>query len=287
MNIHLEREVLRQHAFGLVDATMVEHLPHGLGTEALVPALLTSSAHLMPKLIVLRTASDDKLNKLLECLHGARESGQPPPVAVLLKTPAETQEFVHHWNSLQLAAPQPNRKVWLRLHDPRVLHQLLRILTPMQRRKLFGRSEGLTYWIGDEWVSAPAKVGARQDNAAAEHAAVVPNAGPIQWDWNRIEQIGIVNRALHAAGVRQADALTRQGALAEQLIGRAKACHGLVDHADMVEFATRGLMTRLAFDEHPDVARAVKPSAPGEENCLSDRFALVGDHIWNELRQAL
>ena len=54
----------------------------------------------------------------------------------------------------------------------------------------------------------------------------------------------------------------------------------------VVEFAIRGLTTSATFDEHPNVARAIKPgTALGEESSLSDRLALIGEHIWNELRQ--
>jgi hypothetical protein len=286
MNEILDHQILRQNAFGVVDAAMVEHLPKGVIAEALVPSVLASSAHLMPRLIDLRHAPDDQLHALLDCLRDAHESGQPPPVAVLVRTNASAREFARHWNSMQVVAPHPKRKVWLRLHDPRVLHQLLRILTPMQRRKLFGRSEAFTYWVGEEWVSATAEGSTAPNNGAAERGVALLYAGTTRWDWTRIELIGIINRALHGAGMRQAAALTSHGALAEQLIERANTHYGLRDHADMVEFAVRGLTTSDTFDEHPDVARVIKPSShPGEESSLSDRLALLDEHIWNELRQ--
>lgn len=77
-----------------------------------------------------------------------------------------------------------------------------------------------------------------------------------------------------------------QGALAEQLIGRAARRHGLVDQADLVEFAVRGLSAHEAFDEHADVARVIRSTSASADSNLSDRFALIGEHVWNELRQA-
>jgi hypothetical protein len=284
MNLIIDHRTLRQNAFGLVDAAMVEHLPAGIIAEALVPPVLAASAHLMPKLIGIRNASDDQLYALLDCMHGAEKSGQPPPVALLVQTSVGAVEFARHWNLMQLATPQPKRKLWLRLHDPRVLHQLLRILTPMQCRRLFGRSEAFTYWVGEEWVIARAEASIPRNSGAAEQPVAVPGAGGTRWDWARIEQIGIVNRALHGAGVRRAAAMTIQGALAEQLIERASVRHGLVDHADRVEFAIRGLTTSDKFDEHPHVARAIEPRTEhGEESSLSDRLSLIDQHIWNEL----
>jgi hypothetical protein len=286
MNEIFDHRTLRQNAFGLVDAAMAEHLPAGIIAEALVPSFLAASAHLMPKLIDIRNAPADQLYALLDCLHGAQKRGEPPPVALLVQTNVGAKEFARHWNLMQMPTPQPKRKVWLRLHDPRVLHQLLRILAPMERRRLFGQSEAFTYWVGEEWVIAPAEGSTRSNNGAVAHGVAVPYAGGTTWDWARIQQIGIVNRALHGAGVRGAAALTSQGALAEQFIERANARHGLVDHADMVEFAIRGLTTSDTFDEHPNVARVIKAgTAPVEESSLSDRLALVDVHIWNELRQ--
>jgi hypothetical protein len=281
-----EYQILRRNAFGLVDSAMVGHLPAGMSVEAMVPPGLTSSAHLMPNLIDLQNASDDQLRVLSECLRRAHEFGQPPPVAMLVMTSLSAKEFVRHWNSMQLASLPPKRKVWLRLHDPRVLHQLLRILTPTQRQKLFRRSEAFTYWVGEEWIIAAANGGNSLHTCSAEHGVALPYGGQTKWDWTRIEKIGIVNRALLGAGVRRAAALTSHGALAEQLIERAYARHGLVDHADMVEFAVRGLTTSNTFDEHPNVARVIKPGTDhGEESSLSDRLALIDEHTWDELRR--
>jgi hypothetical protein len=275
----VEHDLVTRYDFGLVDAAMLNHLPQGVAGEPLVPSSLASSVHLMPRLVNLRHSSQDHIRALLECLRDARSSGQPAPIALLVKTEVDSKRFKQHWNSMQLAAPQPKRKVWLRLHDPRVLHQLLRILTPAQRRKIFTPAGVFTYWLGDEWVTAYDPDRSSPDNRPHEHARA--------WDWPRIERIGIVNRALHRAGVRQADMLSGQGELAERLIARASARYGLADEADLIEFALRGLTICDTFDECPAVAQAIKPGTEaGEESSLSDRFALIEDRVWNELRQA-
>lgn len=274
MNGNFDHQLLQRHAFGLADATTLEELPEGIQTEALIPPVLAASAHLMPRLIDLRHLRNEQMNALLECLYCAHTEQRPPPVPLLVDTDLAPKQFARYWNAMQLAAPAPDRQAWLRLHDPRVLHQLLRILNAAQSRRLYGRSAAFTYWTGGEWLTAVAE----DDPGAA--------VGVARWDWARVERIGTINRALQGAGVLSAAALTRQGALAEQLIERAASRHGLASQGDMVEFAMRGLTTRFTFDEHPVVAGRIKPDAE-EDSTLSDRFALIDDSVWNELRQPL
>jgi hypothetical protein len=278
---------LREYAFGIVDAAMVEQLPEGLFAAPLVPKRLTQSGHLMPTLIDLRRTPIDRLNALLNCLNEASENGEPPAIALFIKSDSSATEIARHWNAMQLAQPRLSRTVWLRLHDPRVLHQLLRILDPMQRRKLFGKAKAFSYWIGSEWVTTEIDLNHQPNGQSIAHGAGELYAGPAKWDWARIERIGLVNRSLHGAGIREAATLTGASALAEQLMERAAGSYGLVDQADLVEFATRGLKTHPTFDEHPSVARLIKPDGrSAEQSSLYDRLALIEEHIWNALGQS-
>jgi hypothetical protein len=278
----LELQELRRYDFGLVDPAMSEHLPNALGVDVLVPPNLASCAHLMPRFVRFRNIPDDQLCELLENLKDARDRGQAPPLTVLVKANVGSNEFARHWNSMQMAARQAKRQLWLRLHDPRVLHQLLRILSPAQYRNFFSRFDMLTYWIGEQWVTVPAVGKIRPATCIAERDDAFDFGGPARWDWNRIEQIGIVNRALLGAGVRQPAALTSQGGCAENLIQRAISLYGLVSVADLVEFAIRGLTISARFDEHPAIARALK-LANDDESSLADRLALIDERVWDQL----
>ena len=288
MTIPFNVQSLRECAFGIVDAAMVEQLPNGVKSEPLVPRKLTQSAHLMPTLIDLRRTPIDRLNLLLDCLNEACENGEAPTVALFVKTDSSATEIVRHWNAMQIAEPQRGRKLWLRLHDPRVLHQVLRVLGPMQRPKLFGSSQMFIYWVGGDWVTAIRQPSPAPGDQVHEIGAVAPYAGPARWDWNRIEQIGLVNRALLGVGIREAAALTSRGALAEKLIERGAGLHHLFEPADLVEFAVRGLQTHPDFDEHREVARAIKPDAASSgDSTLADRFALINEQVWSSLRQPI
>jgi hypothetical protein len=141
----------------------------------------------------------------------------------------------------------------------------------------------LTYWIGEQWVSVPAVGKIRPEKCTVQRDDAFDFGGAALWDWNRIERIGIVNRALHGAGVRQADALTTQAVFVEELICRAISSYRLVSNADLVEFAIRGLTISATFDEHPQITGTLKP-LPGEESSLADRLALIDEHVWAELR---
>lgn len=271
-----DHRLLTRHAFGLADPAVVEYLPEGVVSTPVVPASVAASAHLMPRLIDLRALSTTVRAELLDGLYEAQKHGEQPLVAMFVATELAAEAFAQHWNGMQIAAPAPGRKVWLRLHDPRVLHQLRRILSPGQRASLFSRIDEVTYWLGDSWLHA----------TAADQAGHAPEA--FGWDWPRIERIGAVNRALHGAGVRQAGAMAAQGALAEQLIAHAAGRHGLVDQADLVEFAVRGLLTAPGFDTHPGIAPIIRPSGdPDDDSRLEDRFALVGDDVWASLRETV
>lgn len=285
MNKPLDLAVLREHAFALVDAAMMEQLPQWLIAQVLVPTRLAQSAHLMPSLIDLAHLPGDRLDALLACINSACESDKPPPIALLIQTDSSATEIARHWNAMQLPERGLIRKSWLRLHDPRVLHQMLHILQPMQRRQLFGTARALTYSISNEWVREYRDTNSPSVDQIVQNG-VAPYAGPARWDWVRIERIGLVNRALHAAGIQQAAVLRSRGALAEKLIERAIARHGIVDRADLVEFAVRGLKAHEQFDQHPDVARALKTNPVSTDSSLSDRFALIDEHVWNELCQA-
>lgn len=286
MNEPFESQALRKYAFALVDPGMTEQLPDGLPVERLVPRNLRPCVHLMPLLIDLGRLTEDQLDILSCRIQHVTEDAQTPTVALFIKTKANMPEVARHWNAMQLVQPQPGRKLWLRLHDPRVLHQMLRILTPMQRRKLFGVALAFTYWIGGEWVTVERDSINHASNRTHANGGVEPYAGPENWNWSRIERIGLINRALHAAGIWSGTMLSSSGALAEQLMDRAAERHGLIDHMDLIEFAARGLMSCPTFDEHPVVARVITPNATSpEQSRLSDRLALIAEHVWNELRQ--
>lgn len=268
-----DHRLLRDHAFGIVAPADMDRLPAGVATTILVPAALAASAHLMPGLVDLRALQQEHADALLEEIHRAHLSGVPPVLGLLVDTGLDADRFARHWNARQLVNPRAGAAAWLRLHDPRVLHQLLRMLGANQRAALFGPVRALRYWVAGAWIDADA-------------GQVVPGAEalPEPWDWGRIGRIGIINRALLAAGVDGAH-IDQHSLLAEQLIVRASRQHRIEQMADLVEFATRGLTFGAAFDSHPRVVAALAPAAGDADSSLADRLALLDDEVWDALRQ--
>lgn len=282
MSEFIDPAVLGEYAFAIADAENAEHLSEGLVTERLTPKILMSSAHLMPTLVDLNRSPASECDALFNLVCHRCENTEAPPVALFIKTNVSAAVISRHWNAMQLAQPQPGRKLWLRLHDPRVLHQLLRILSPMQRQKLFGLSKVITYWVGGKWVTAELASYHSSNPQSRDHGDFKPYAGPERWNWLQIERIGLINRALAVAGISDAACLTSAGALAEQLMERATACYGLKDNVDLVEFAIRGLTIHPKFDKHPLIAKLIQADTSStERSCLSDRLALVEQNIWN------
>ena len=241
----------------------------------------------MPKIIALRNLPQQQRHTLLDSIHEAVKLGDQPPVALFVKTNAELKSFLHQWNVAQVCDLKNGHKAWLRLHDTRVLHQMLRVLKPSQRPRFFSNAESLIYFIADEWITYFLPTDALCDSQTATKNAELSGGifEPLSWD--RIYRIGLINRALLGASIRNASALTSQGALAEQLIERAERLYGLSDTSDLVEFATRGLTIGSKFDEHPRIAAAIRPiTSSGEDSSLADRLAIIGEHVWGELRQS-
>ncbi len=277
MDEFFESLALREYAFGLIDPAIVEFVPPELTTQALVPKRLQASKHLMPILLDLRHLSGGDEKCLLLWLRDAARYLHRPPVAFFVNTCSDPDAFSRHWNVMQLAQPAPTRKFWLRMHDPRVMHQLLRILDPAQRRRLFGRSQSFHYWLSGRWFTVSRDL---KDEVSRRSLST----GFSGWDWRRIERIGIMNRAMLRAGINDALALATKANLVEELIERALVCHGLTNHADLVEFAVKGLVANPNFDTHPAVARAIEMTVKTPEGAsLIDYFSLIEEHVWDEL----
>lgn len=270
--------ILKDHAFGLVDASVLDELPGGIEGEPVVPGDLAGGAHLMPRLLDFRAMKQETAERLLNALRQAHMHDEAPPLSLLIDTAASAEQFTAHWNRMQLVSPRAGTRSWLRLHDPRVLHQVLRILTADQQRTLFGKSTSFTYWIGEEWVRV-----ARQEPPAGDF--VDWSGAAANWDWPRIERIGIINRALERAGVRGAAEQHSQAMLAEHLMTRARIRHSLTADSDLIEFVARGVASSPTFDQHPRISTALRPDDDGsDESTLADRLALIDEQIWNTLR---
>lgn len=276
MDEFLELSNLQKFDFGLVDPIDVELIPQGLKPKVLVPKRLLTSEHLMPILLNLKQFSREQWQSFMSWLEGEYARSQATPVKFFITSDTNVDNFSHHWCLMQVVQTSSKGKSWFRIHDPRVMHQLLRILNPLQRKRLFGRSRTFHYRLDKTWISAD-----RSERSELNSCGLLSESR--NWDWSRIERIGILNRALLIAGCPLKS--TSLNILTEQLIERAMNNHGFSREADLVEFTARGLKTNLTYDEHPAVALAIKKKTESDESIdLTDSFALIDSHIWDALR---
>lgn len=272
-------DLIGGHAYVVVDATVRALVPKGVRVAPLVPRRLAGSAHLMPALVDLKSARESALGALFGGTDDTAPGMKIPVVAMMLKTAIGMDEVERRWNAGQLASPENGNLVWIRMHDPRVLHQLFRIFSPAQCRHLFGRIDAITYRIGGEWVEQ--KIGASTPQPRPDRA----NEAPAYRDWTRIARIGIVNRALRRADIRDAAGLDICSEAAEAALDRGALRYGLLEAEDLTEFAFRALVCRPGFDEDPRVAAAMRQYASSRnDSYLSDQFALIAPEVWRALR---
>ena len=275
MDSEFDHQLLARNNFAFVNESLLDLLPQDIVAVPVVPKQMRTSAHLMPFLIDLNGLTDDAKSRLLTLLYRSQQEYGMPLLPLLIEAEISASEFARYWNRLQLVTPSPQRRFWLRLHDPRVLHQLLRILSATQWNKFLGPLQGFTYWVGNTWVRA---------GLEATEATVQPDRASAPWPWHRIHLISIVNRVLCQAGIVHTDLLHEKGAEIEKLTAIATSQFNLSDQADLVEFAVRGLVSSQTFYKHHEIAAAIRPSAdPEDDSRLSDRLALISDAIWSEI----
>lgn len=274
MEAAFDYRLLRDCQFCVVEPQAIDWLPD-LPATPLVPAVMGDSAHLMPRLVHLVDLTQRHAAALLESIDTAQLHKGAPPVMLFVKAACDPARFSRHWNQIQIHRTGPDSVSWLRAHDPRVLHQLLRILAPAQTAYLLGPASEVVYWLGGEWL-----------HAANPLPMQYPSVSNAAWDWGRVERIGLVNRAFARAGVFNAGQVSALSPRVESLLARATGAHGLRDDDDLVEFASRGIVSRPEFEQHPSVLAMIRGTGPDDESTLADRFARVEPAVWADLSQA-
>jgi hypothetical protein len=98
------------------------------------------------------------------------------------------------------------------------------VLKPTQQLALLGKARSISYWVAGEWVQIRTSDEVRGNLDPLFSSA---HRGTSGWDWRRIEQIGIINRALELLDAQNPIVLHLCAEMAEDLIVRAKTLHGL------------------------------------------------------------
>lgn len=270
-----DHRLFQQHRFALLDPAAREVIADDIATMPLVPSGMSEdSEHLLPRLVVLRSLSQAQRGTLLD-LMDEMEPDAWPPLCAMLDSEFEPERIAAHMKELQVLKSYRGSsvdKAWLRVHDPRVFTQLLRILPDEHRTALLGPVSRWTIPLAGEWLTTERPQSSTLSSCAQRH-----------WPLARIADIGIVNRALSRAGVANHSAVLTVSANIEAQILRARTLYGLSEADDLVEFAFRALTVSKRFDQHPDIHPLIRDPRDGEHTRLADRLARVAPAVWQTL----
>lgn len=277
--------LLSDHSFALVASHELERMPAGAPSWSTAVGDLRDSADLLPRLFDLRALEPHFSDDLLQTCLAPAAYPQDPAFAVLIDAAEDGAAVAAHLGRVQLARSKGGERAWLRIHDPRVWLQLHRILGEGMLSSILGPIVRWTFLWGGRWYS--------QDHFVPGPQPV----GPMYLDtptWNAIARVGVVNRALVESGYATADpeGVLRTSQIADELVQRAQAVHGLCQIDEQVRFCGLGLRVHPRFDEHPLVRGLLAaPSESSSDQAVSgskiDPLTNKDEAFWLHVRQAL
>lgn len=243
--------LLKEHTYALVAAEQLEYLPSGIDTVRLAPDILADSEELMPGFISIRDLSPEQSRSLLNMTLEQHESGDMVSLCTLMQADCPPGVIRAHLRHMQIWKNHKGERAWLRVHDPRVWAQLQRILEPDTLAWLYGPISKWTICLDGEWVSteSPATNGSKPVHAYRRST---------QQEWQALERIGIVNRALARLGLPGYANLMQHSAALDGLASRAQSRHQLSRTSELLDYVCLGWRVHPQFDEHPIAIQAVQ-----------------------------
>lgn len=270
--------LLSRYRFALFDPSQRSVVGDGL-SYSLAPSWLSqASEHLLPRLLWLDDLTPPMRGLILDEFDAAANRGDGPLFCALLDGDVDPEALCRHLAKAQILDSYDRSghlgRQWLRLHDPRVFVQILRILAPEDWLGLFGPIERWSVCLQGQWVEYR-KPGQTVAAPLARH----------HWPRPRIADIGILNRTLRRLGFRDYDAILNHSGEIEAHIARARDTYALTEVEDLVEFATRALSVGGQFDKHPAVQALIRDPGDGEDTRLPDRLARIDSSVWRSIEQ--
>ena len=270
--------LLSRYRFALVDPSQRSVLGDGL-TDSLAPSCLPkASEHLLPGLLWLGGLTQPMRGLILDEFDAAANRGDGPLFCALLDGDVDPEGLGRHLAKAQILDSDDRsghrRRQWLRLHDPRVFVQILRILAPENWLSLFGPIDRWSVCLNDQWIEY--------------HKPVQADSAPLgrnRWPRPRIADIGILNRTLRRLGIRDHEAILKRSGDIEAQIARARDTYALTAVEDLVEFAARALSVGRQFDMHPAVQALIRDPRDGEDTRLPDRLARIDSSVWRSIEK--
>ena len=251
MGTETSLRLLKEHTHVLVAAEQLEFLPSDIDIVRLAPGVLADSAELMPAFISLRDLSSAQSDALLNLTFEQHEAGDAVSVCTLLQTARSPEEIRFHLGRIQLCKNQKGERAWLRVHDPRVWGQLQRVFDPDTLAWLYGPISKWTICLDGEWITTQPPIATSGKPAHAFRRST-------QQEWQELERIGIVNRALARLGLPGYANLMQHSAALDALASRAQSRHQLSRTSELLDYVCLGWRVHPQFDEHPIAIQAIQ-----------------------------
>ena len=260
--------LLARHDYAIIDCASIpdENKIDGLPSELLVPYEMRGDTALLPALLPLK-AGAPYMKTLADAFDAADAGVGGYPLACLFEAPGVKPGGlkVHLTDRLMMHSPRGG-KDFLRYYSPRIFLQLARILTPEQRRTLYGPIQVWTFHFQQQWHSWP----------APEVTGIVPKFWSVKTEQrDQVARLSLVTKAL-ADYTKQRDrpwrdideyyARTKE---ADQAIIIARDGYRLRDADDIAAFTVHALTYGEYFHQHPAIqARLREVKANGHTGYL-------------------
>lgn len=218
---------LTKGSYALVAAEHREMLPRGINLISAAPPSLISNAEKLPALVNLSTLSASQIDALVEGLDRSQKFDEPIVLSALLETGGDERALVCALQRIQIAKGPQGQKAWLRVHDPRVMLQLPRVLHSSWDQWLWPISYWRSCW-GGQWFAMK----------ALSTPTPCLSSTFDQATWSELERIGAVNRSLAQLGLGHACDATAYGLTMSLSIERGQKKLALQSINDLVDYAS-------------------------------------------------
>lgn len=193
-----------QPNYALVIPEVRDFMPDTIIQHPLVPDLLQGDAEQMPALIVA-----EELSEAAHAWLARRCAGPESPVSAAWYSESPAYSLIDHYKDQQVREHPNGEKRWLRLHDPRVVLQMRRILDNPHQQQLFGP-------ITDWWICLHGKWSCMQVQPTQKKYPS-PEA-----TWQAIDRIGLVNRCFEKVGFTSYGGIVRDSQIMDDYIVKAQ-----------------------------------------------------------------
>jgi len=229
----------------------------------------------MPALLDMECLSAEQRVRCMEMLELSHAEGQSCPMPMLLAAPGlSPQGFARRWRLAQRMDYQ-SQVAWIRVFDPRVTLHLPRVMGMAFWTQLMNGCTSVAFCMGGAWWTLPVPCALQQAIGAITAK-----------QWNALERVGAVNRALSKLGMHDAPSLLRNAEVLCDLVLRGQQRHGIQRSDDLAAYAAMGWRIHPNFDEHELVLQLLRDEDDADLTVM-ERLARITPDQEQQIRDEL